>query len=565
LRPNTSDSRRDVALLAGLAAGHALLWWWSNTREGVWVQGPATDQAADLTTAWIFWRALAHADFASLARAWMHASPVHTPLVPFASALLMLAGGPSRLAAEAILPLSTAFWLIATYVVIARLYDRTTARWTAALASAFPVFLIYSRTYLFEHPLAAVFACACWALLRTEGFARTRASIVFGVLAGLTTLTRGGAGVFLTGPVIVALAATPGADPGGAGWPLRAVNVTLATAIAVAMASTWYLPNLATFMEYVYRATYGADALLRTGGASALSVANVRYYVVWVLAEGPGLPMAALAMVACVLAATDYTDRNTRSATDYTDSRSRRVDLAVAAVFAIDGVLLLAAAQHERARYFQPLMPLVALAIVRAVSGVRRPWVRQPIAAAIALLALHHVAALSAIGFPVRPALRDPYISDVPLWNHQTYLNSVLDYYGEPNARADFRVRDTIDALSRLSLPRDAAVATIETPHPFFQPNALRLESVRREYEWRFVWSDPVDPENPAAAAQVVANVNPDVVLLRTGGPKGVDGALLGPHLPLLFDPARRRFDRAGRLVLGDGSAVEVFRRRDAQ
>src|SRR5258708_19444026 len=40
---------------------------------------------------------------------------------------------------------------------------------------------------------------------------------------------------------------------------------------------------------------------------------------------------------------------------------------ALAAVFAIDFVLLLAAAQHEAARYFQPLMPVVAVAVVRPV------------------------------------------------------------------------------------------------------------------------------------------------------------------------------------------------------
>jgi 4-amino-4-deoxy-L-arabinose transferase-like glycosyltransferase len=527
---------------------HACLWWWGNTREGVWVQGPATDQAADLTTAWMFWRALAHGHLGSFASAWMHASPVHTPLVPLASAFVMGIAGPSRIAAEAVLPVATAVWLIATYAVVARLYDRETARWTAALASAFPVFLIYSRTYLFEHPLAAVFACACWALVGTDGFARTGPSIAFGALAGLTALTRGGGAVFLIGPVAVALAAGARGD-----WPGRARHAALALAIAAVVAATWYLPNLATFTAYVYRATYGTDAVLRTGGSSALSLANARYYAVWLLAQGPGVPMAALALIASTLA--------------ISSSRTvpRGTDLAMAAAFTIDVVVLLAAVQHERARYFQPLMPIVALAIVRAVTSVPQPIARRAIGVAVGVLALHHVAALSALTGPARPAPRDPYVADVPLWNHLTYLNSVLDYYGEREARTDFHVPDTIDRLAGLGLPHDAVIATLETPHPFYQPNALRLEAVRRGCEWKFLWSDPIDPANPAAAARVVTSANPDVVLLRTGGPKGADERAVVASLPALFDPARRRYDPAGRLGLGDGSVVTVFRRRNAE
>lgn len=98
----------------------------------------------------------------------------------------MLAFGESRMVAEFVMPLFTAVWFVATYLVICRLYDAATARWTTALVSAFPVFLIYSRTYLLDHPLAALFALACWTLLTTRGFSNPLASLGFGVLAGLT-------------------------------------------------------------------------------------------------------------------------------------------------------------------------------------------------------------------------------------------------------------------------------------------------------------------------------------------------------------------------------------------
>jgi 4-amino-4-deoxy-L-arabinose transferase-like glycosyltransferase len=170
-----------------LAAVHAALWYYANLREGVWRQVPATDQAHDLTTAWIIHRAFANLDPDGVVKAWIHGSSVHTPFVPFLSALLMTAFGKSRLVAELVLPISTAVWLTATYAVIRRRYDSSTARWTTALVSTFPVFLIYSRTYLFDHPLAAVFAVACWALLATDRLERIWPSVAFGVLAGLTS------------------------------------------------------------------------------------------------------------------------------------------------------------------------------------------------------------------------------------------------------------------------------------------------------------------------------------------------------------------------------------------
>jgi len=67
---------------------------------------------------------------------------------------------PSRMVAEAVLPLSVAAWIGAVYAIVKHLYDQQTARLTTALVTSFPVFLIYSRPYLMEQPWAAVFALA---------------------------------------------------------------------------------------------------------------------------------------------------------------------------------------------------------------------------------------------------------------------------------------------------------------------------------------------------------------------------------------------------------------------
>jgi 4-amino-4-deoxy-L-arabinose transferase-like glycosyltransferase len=539
----------DLVFPLVLAAIHAALWWWANHREGVWLQVPAIDQAHDLRTALILRRALANGDMHAVVSGWVHASPVHTPLVPFASAILMLVFGESRLAAEAVLPLATAVWLVATYAVVARLYDRATARKTTALVSTFPVFLIYSRTYLFDHPLAAVFASGCWALLVSDGFLRTAPSAGFGVLAGLTALARGGGFVFLVGPAIVALL---GARREGS-WMRRLGNCGMAVVIAGALSATWYLPNLTQFTEYVRRATYGDEALLRTGGTGAFSIANGAYYLTWLTAQGPGVPMAVVAGLAWIVG-NGFTGGKRRGSA---------VAWALALVFAIDFLLLLAAAQHEAARYFQPLMPLVALAVVRAVDGVQRISLRRVLGGAVTVLALHHVIALSLFFGLGALSSGTRYVRALPLWDHTTYFRRLVDSYGLRTPQDDFRIPETIDLLSRIGLPSRAVIGTMGAEHGFYQPNGLELEAARRQLDWQFIWSPPLEPADPSSAARALPAADVDAILLRSGGPTGIESASLASSLPDLFDPATRRFDRIGDdLVLGDGSIVTVFKRR---
>ena len=526
--------RWDFLFPIALAVLHAVLWHTANRLEGVWFQAPATDQSHDLRTAWLFYHAFADANVTGVVDAWINGSPVHTPFVPLTSALLMLAFGESRLSAEFILPVYTAIWLLATYVIFRRLYDVETARWTTALVSTFPVFLIYSRTYLFDHPLAAMFACACWALIRSEGFDRLGASIVFGILAGLAALTRGAGAVFLVGPVFVVCAVFL-QQPDRA---RRIRNASVAALIALTIAATWYLPNLPTLAAYVFRATCGEDAVTRTGGTSALSLANVGYYVVWIIAQGPGVPIAGLAVLSWILGR--FLKRNSATAT---------LAVPLALVFAIDFVLLTIAAQREAARYFQPLMPLVALATYKAVAGIGHTAVRRAIAALVIALSAHHVTSLSLVldGSASPSFAAAPYFRSLPLWDHRTYFSQLVEYYRLGTPQDDFCISETVDLLATLNLPPHAVIGTISTPHAFFQPNGLQLEAVRRRLGWSFVWSRALDPSHPDRLSESLPRLPVDAILSRSGGPTGVTAREL------------QRFQPVRSITLGDGSVVAVL------
>ncbi len=538
--PRTLPAITVVLLLAAL---HGVLWYWCNQSEGVWTQAPATDQAHDLTTAWILFGAVGRHDLAAFVQGWMHASPVHTPFVPLTSALLMLAGGESRIVAEAALPLFTVVWLIATYAIVRRLYGLSTALWTTALVSTFPVFLIYSRTYFFEHPLAAVFTCACWALLATDGFLRPLPSAVFGVLAGVTCLTRGGAPVYLAGPLVVTLWGIRPAPDRRA----RLRRCVWALIGASSIAATWYVPNAIALASYIYRATYGEDAVSRVGSASALSLSNAGYYVTWIVAQGPGVPMLAT-IVTGIFAGWIVARRM---------DQPSRTTLALAAVFVIDFLLLLVAAQHEAARYFQPLTALVALAIVRSIQTISMRAIRISVAIATVAFAVHHLFALTLPAHPLS-SVRTPYIRSLPFWDHEPYFVSLTNYYGIHPVSQDFRIRDAVDLLETRRLRPGAVVATLQAPHPFFQPNGLQLESIRRGVDLRFVWVPFVEEDNYATVSRALAALSIDAVLLRTGGTSvSMESMMRG--FPALFDTAHGTFKRAGALTLGDGSSVSLY------
>jgi hypothetical protein len=235
-----------------------------------------------------------------------------------------------------------------------------------------------------------------------------------------------------------------------------------------------------------------------------------------------------------------------------------RTSMALGLVFTIDFILLLVAAQHETARYFQPLMGIVAVGVVRSIALIRSGSVRLAVAAATIGFATHHVFALTGPEYSDSMTLV-PYVRGVPLWHHKSYFASVTDFYGIHPVSQDFHIGDTLDQLASERLPSDAIIATLETPHPFFQPNGLQLEAVRRGLHWRFIWVPFLTPASNDAAREAFAMTPVDAVLLRTGGVSPPDLHQLHEGFPSLFDPQSRFRRRETEMILGDGSRVSVY------
>ncbi len=481
------------------------------------------------------------------ARSWVEASPVHAPLVPTLSALSMMVFGATRSAAELVLPLSTLLWAWASFRVVERFYGRPTAAATVALAATFPVAQVLARTYLFEHPMAALFAAAIWALVASDLFARTGPTLLFGALAGLVAVARTAGPVYLVGPTLVAVALAlrrPGAVD-------RLLRLAAATAIGLLVAATWYLPNLSNLLAYIHRVTYGAAAQMYTGGESAVSWQNFLYYVQWVVVDGPGFPMVAVGLVAWIVALR-------------TGTRPRLRSFLTAALiaFALSFGPLLGAAQRVGAILFLPLLPIVALALVRAVASVPAGRWRSILAVGLALLAAHHVVAMTLATYPNSAGSRGPYPQTFPLWNHR---NPFVDLAASVGAKPgiDLRIPEIVDRLDALGLPADARIAVL-SDHPFLHVHNVRHEAWDRGRTWRFHPGPSLQLQKSPTWTQEFRNsfTASDAVVLRSGGASYLSRGDYGPVFDALRREGVRRFQQVGEaLPIADGSSIRIFRR----
>lgn len=547
-----------AALLTGI---FTVCWLVAVNREGSWVQAPPWDQAWFHTIALRFKRTLMEEGFSAFVEQWVNYSKCHTPLVPTVSALLMVVFGESRAVAEAVLPLSTFVLVLSVFRASEWLYGRKTAYATAALSCTFPIALTLSRTYLFEHTFAALVAASCWALLASDSFGRLKPSLLFGVAAGLAALSRAAGPVLLVGPTLVAAFVAMRRE----GRWARLARLTAAVAVGVAVAGTWYFPNLDELWNYIHSVTYGDKAETFAGGQSGITLENLRYYLDANVLEGPGIPMLALALLAFVLG-----DRRRAPL-----SVSPRM-AAVVAAYAIDFLLLLLASQMVGAVLFLPVMPMVALMIVRAVTSVPRPRIRALLGLGVAVCAIHHVVAKT-FTFPVpqgRHYGRGPWASgfDIhdqprgfPLWNHRNMFLDMAESVGK-DPRTDFRVHEVAERIASIRLAPGSMVYVL-ADHPFFQINSLRLELYRRGHSLFLQTGEGASPrhEGPNAWLKIIrSNLNvADAVVVRDPPATEPWQKSYALAMSTLIDGRARPFELVGEPVeLGDKSKARVFRRR---
>jgi len=296
--------------------------------------------------------------------------PKYPPLVNTLTGLLFLGTGYSRTAAIFVVALFIPLLLFSAWGVARRL------KWPPLLCASFVAALLMcpqiwqmSREYMLDFPLTAMVMACAWALLSTEDFTRRRASVVLGVMLGLTMLTRWTAPQFLL-PVLGWAALT--------GWKRREArwNMAIAASIALALMCLWYPQNImrifSTAVEHGLK-TVGPQE----GGRTFPSLLSIEAWFSNGQLLGlmlPGAVMLLAALAACLLA---Y-------------RRERTSPLAWPLAWSIGCYLMVTILPPRDPRLLIPMLPVCCLLAVSCLKDrfFQGSWKREGVVAALLVASL---------------------------------------------------------------------------------------------------------------------------------------------------------------------------------
>jgi hypothetical protein len=173
---------------------------------------------------------------------------------------------------------ATAILMGSTYCIGRRLATPLAGAVAAMLVAFYPLMVWLSREPLLDYWLVALVALAFAVLLESGGFENRRLSILFGVVCGFGMLTKWTFAVFLALPAL---------------WLARrhVENAALAVALAAAVASPWYIPQLETLPTFLELSRGGAAA---EGDPSRISLQAAVFYLRALVSYQLFVPLAIL-------------------------------------------------------------------------------------------------------------------------------------------------------------------------------------------------------------------------------------------------------------------------------
>ena len=186
----------------------------------------------------------------------------------------------------------------ASYGLAARLASPSWGLLAALIVTSIPEMTDWARTYHFGVPAAALFTAATYALVRAEGLADRRWALAWGLLLGLTLLTRTMMIALIPGLVLAAMLTVVF---GPTERKRRAANFGLALAVGFAIAATWYGRNWPIVAEYLLSFGYGDRSAYHGQAYPMLSWAYWTARLHTIVNVGFYLPLAVLVAAALVV------------------------------------------------------------------------------------------------------------------------------------------------------------------------------------------------------------------------------------------------------------------------
>jgi hypothetical protein len=338
----------------------------------------------------------------------VESQPVQAPLVPLLTVPLHLLFGVGVNQSLLVIPVFFVLLVVAAYGIARQAVARWWSLLAALVVAAAPVVTDYTRLYHFAIPAAAFMAVAVWALLRSDRLSQRGFAVLAGVCVGLMLLTRTMTLSYLPGLAVAAavLLAAPGLD-----LRARAINLALAVLATAVVAATWYVENWRGVYDYLFGYGYGSDSIRYRGDGSVLSLSAWKTELRTLVGElylplSVVLALALVALGVAAMARLEPAGGGRRSAREWLGRPS--VTLLLVSVC---GYVALVSSRNQGTAFGLPLLPLVVVLVIGAVTRI--PWrsIRAALAVALVAVSVANVAMKSGLA----PVLSDPRNARVPV------------------------------------------------------------------------------------------------------------------------------------------------------
>jgi hypothetical protein len=333
----------------------------------------------------------------------LHVDDYYPPLAPLAASLFyfIFPSDPDT-AAWILNQLFLALLIMATYRLGSRLYSPETGLLSAIAVTSFPVITAQYWIYMLDLPITAMTAAGMYALLRTEHFQRRGASILFGLTAGLATMTKWTFLFFILLPLAHALSKTLTAEDRLA----RLKNGLAAFAVWGIVALPWFISHFSSLIFTSIK--FGYSVGVREGDPEVFTTGSLFYYATI-------LPTQILwPWLVCFLVGLIFYFRH--------DFKKNPAMI----LWILGGYAILTLLRNKDGRYIMPFLPAVAL--IAAGWLVRFDWrVRIKRSAWIAL-------GLYSVG--VTLYMNPPRLETWPMEEAVAFLQTQKSYHPLPRLRA---------------------------------------------------------------------------------------------------------------------------------
>lgn len=292
------------------------------------------------------------------------------PLTSVLAALLFVVTGPKPMVGL-LVPLGLgAVTMIATWLWACKVTNRRTALVTVGLVCATPLFYDYSASFNFAMTATCAFTLAMLAYTYSHRFHSLPWSLAFGVFLGLVALARTMAIAFIPGLVLAAAIQVVASRRDRV---RGLVHGTVALAVALLVAASWYWTNWRGVLDYLTSFGYGNRSLEYGPKQTPLSpemwLGLARYTV-----DSVYLPIAILLLVTAVISVAAVIALVRKRGFRRAFIRVLASRLFPSALVVLFGMVALASSSNRGSGFLLPLIPPIMLlagwALMR-VSGDR--------------------------------------------------------------------------------------------------------------------------------------------------------------------------------------------------